>query len=105
MLDSLHGCSELVTLTLGDTGRRETGIPVAAVSRLAAACRKLLKLFVHTTAANSQAMLDALHPTELGSDSGGEPRTVWLYVPDPVLSQLRRPPAGSRIGLGRWVQQ
>ena len=39
--------------------------------RLAVACRKLYQLFLHTTAANSQAVLDALHAADLGSDSDG----------------------------------
>ena len=102
MLDSLHGCSELAVLRLGHPERPQTAIPVAAVSRVAAACRKLYKLHVHTAAANCQAVPDFLLQTDLGSGSDGKPRAVWLCVPG--TEELRRPPADSRIKLYRWVK-
>ena len=49
--------------------------------RLAVACRKLSVLYLHTTAANSQAVLDALHVADLGRMSDGRPRTFGLYIP------------------------
>ena len=49
--------------------------------RLAVACRKLGDLYLHTTAANSQAVLDALHAADLGRDSDGRPRTIELAIP------------------------
>ena len=49
--------------------------------RLAVACRELGDLFLHTTVANSQAVLDALHAADLGSDSYGDPRTIELAIP------------------------
>ena len=49
--------------------------------RLAVACRKLWQLSLHTTAANSQAVLDALHAADLGRRSDGDPRTIELVIP------------------------
>ena len=103
MLDSLHGCSDLKELCLGDLERPlETAIPAAAVSRLVVACRKLEKVYLHTTAANNQDVLDALLRTDFGSDSGGNRRTVKLVVPDPVYSKTEKPPFNSRITLCIW---
>ena len=107
MLDSLHGCSELKELCLGDLERPlETAIPAASVSRLVLACRKVKEMFLHTTtAANSQDVLDALFHTELGSDSGGNRRTIKLFVPCPVYYKTDRLPWNSRITLGKWAKK
>ena len=75
-----------VTRSNGSLKRRSGGdylhfIITVLCYRLAVACRKLYRLFLHTTVANSQAVLDALHAADLGSDSDGRPRTFRLWVP------------------------
>ena len=103
MLDSLQSCSGLRYLRLGTIqGPPEATVTAAAVSRLAVACRGLSELCIHTTAANGQALVDALHRTELGRDGAGNARLIRLGIPDPVYSQLRSPPSGSRITLAKW---
>ena len=75
-----------VTRSNGSLKRRSGGdylhfIITVLCYRLAVACRKLEWLRLHTTAANSQAVLDALHAANLGSGSWGRPRTIVLWVP------------------------
>ena len=106
LLQSLSACTELTQLYLGDFEQpTEVAISAAAISRLAVVCRKLFKLWVHTTAANAQAVLDALLQADLGSDSRGRPRAIEFIVPEPACSKLRKPPSESRITLWRWVEE
>ncbi|KAF0292841.1 hypothetical protein FJT64_009213 [Amphibalanus amphitrite] len=85
VLSALHGCSQLDTVQLKDT-RPLTDIPaltqseVAAVSRMAVTCRKLKTLLIGSSTENCQAVLTALHETDLGCDSG-QARTINLGFP------------------------
>ncbi|XP_043243561.1 uncharacterized protein LOC122392580 isoform X2 [Amphibalanus amphitrite] len=103
VLSALHVCSQLDTLLLFDT-RPLTDIPaltqseVAAVSRMAVTCRKLYRLFIGSSTENCQAVLTALHDTDLGCDSG-QSRTINLCVPKSAYDQLTKPPKGSKICL------
>ena len=101
MLDSLHGCSGLTELRLGGIERPEAAIPAAAICTLAAANGNLSTLYIDTTLAHSQAVLDALLQADLSNASNGKTRTVRFYVPDPVHTQLKGPPTGSRVILER----
>ncbi|XP_043243576.1 uncharacterized protein LOC122392591 [Amphibalanus amphitrite] len=95
VLAALHGCSQLDTLELEDT-RPLADIPaltqseVAAVSRMAVTCRKLKTLFISSSTENCQAVLTALHETDLGCDSGLS-RTIELYVPKSIEDEIERP--------------
>ncbi|XP_043245422.1 uncharacterized protein LOC122393465 [Amphibalanus amphitrite] len=101
VLSALHGCSQLDTVQLKDT-RPLTDIPaltqseVAAVSRMAVTCRKLYRLLLTSSLENCQAVLTALHDTDLGCDSG-QSRTINLCVPKSVYDKLTKPPNGSKI--------
>ncbi|XP_043201258.1 uncharacterized protein LOC122370061 [Amphibalanus amphitrite] len=101
VLSALHGCSQLDTVQLNDT-RRLTDIPalaqseVAVVSRMAVTCRKLETLYIKSSTENCQAVLTALHETDLGCD-GGQSRTITLYVPKSAYDKLTKPPNGSKI--------
>ncbi|XP_043245416.1 uncharacterized protein LOC122393460 [Amphibalanus amphitrite] len=102
-LSALHGCSQLDTVEFKDT-RPLTYIPaltqseVAAVCRMAVTCRKLYRLFLTSSLENCQAVLTALHETDLGCDSD-QSRTIELLVPKSVLDKLTKPPNGSKICL------
>ncbi|XP_043243571.1 uncharacterized protein LOC122392583 [Amphibalanus amphitrite] len=101
VLAALHGCSQLDTVELSDT-RPLTDIPaltqseVAAVSRMAVTCRKLYRLYIESSTENCQAVLTALHETDLGCDSG-QSRTIDFIVPKSVYDKLTKPPNGSKI--------
>ncbi|XP_043245425.1 uncharacterized protein LOC122393467 isoform X2 [Amphibalanus amphitrite] len=101
VLAALHGCSQLDTVQLNDT-RRLTDIPaltqsdVAAVSRMAVTCRKLKTLFISSSIKNRQAVLTALHETDLGCDNS-QSRTINFKVPKSVYDKLTKPPNGSKI--------
>ncbi|KAF0314721.1 hypothetical protein FJT64_000080 [Amphibalanus amphitrite] len=89
VLDSLSGCPRLEYLTLGDLQRpAETAFTAAAVSRLVKSCRKLDRLYLHCTADTTRAVLTALKKADLGRDSDGRPRIIWLWVPAPDLDEL-----------------
>ncbi|XP_043201266.1 uncharacterized protein LOC122370068 [Amphibalanus amphitrite] len=100
-LAALHCCSQLDTLVLYDT-RPLADIPaltqseVAAVCRMALTCRKLKTLAISSSTENCQAVLTALHETDLGCDSG-QSRTINLWVPKSVYDKLTKPPNGSQI--------
>ncbi|XP_043245419.1 uncharacterized protein LOC122393463 [Amphibalanus amphitrite] len=102
-LSALHGCSQLDTLEFKDT-RPLADIPaltqseVAAVSRMAVTCRKLKTLFLTSSLENCQAVLTALHETDLGRDSG-QSRTIDLLVPKSLYDKLTKPPKRSKICL------
>ncbi|XP_043199735.1 uncharacterized protein LOC122369231 isoform X2 [Amphibalanus amphitrite] len=104
-LEALHGYRRLYALTLRDP-RPVTDIPaltpseVAAVSRLAATCRKLYILFLTSSPENCQTVLSALLETDLGLTDSGRRRTISLKVPEPVYRELRLPPHGSQISVG-----
>ncbi|XP_043215755.1 uncharacterized protein LOC122378584 [Amphibalanus amphitrite] len=106
VLAALHVCSLLHTLELLDK-RSPTDIPaltqseVAAVSRMAVTCRKLYRLFIGSSTENCQAVLTALHETELGCDVG-QIRTINLYIPLSVLDKLTERPNGSKICLSNF---
>ena len=104
MLDSLHGCSQLEYLCLGGIqGPPEMTISVAAVLRLLVACGGLYQVNIHTTAASSQALIDALHQTDLGRDGCGDLRSICLGIPGPIYRQLTlRQPSHSRISVTDW---
>ncbi|KAF0291242.1 UPF0612 protein [Amphibalanus amphitrite] len=95
VLAALHGCSQLDTLELQDT-RSLTDIPaltqseVAAVSRMAVTCRKLNRLFLTSSLENCQAVLTALHETDLGCDSG-QSRTIELWVAKSIEDEIEKP--------------
>ncbi|KAF0299619.1 hypothetical protein FJT64_027703 [Amphibalanus amphitrite] len=90
VLDSLSGCPGLQTLTLGDLQRpAETAFTAAAYTRLVKSCRKLWSLYLHCTADTGRAVLTALKEADLGRDSDGEPRTIWLIVPEELYRQLK----------------
>ena len=102
MLGSLHDCSELKKLILGNVDRPlETAIPAAAMCRLVLACRKLKHVCLHTTTANNQDVLDALVQTDLGSDSGGNRRSLALVVPSHVYIKTELPVVG-QVALRAW---
>ncbi|XP_043243573.1 uncharacterized protein LOC122392585 [Amphibalanus amphitrite] len=92
---ALHGCSQLDTVQLSDT-RPLTDIPaltqseVAAVRRMAVTCRKLKNLHLTSSLENRQAVLTALHVTDLGYD-GGQSRTITLYVPKSIKDEIEEP--------------
>ncbi|KAF0309937.1 hypothetical protein FJT64_018976 [Amphibalanus amphitrite] len=89
VLDSLSGCPGLLRLTLGDLQRpAETAFTAAAVTRLVKSCRKLCALYLHCTADTGRAVLTALKEADLGRDSDGEPRTIYLSVPEELYRQL-----------------
>ncbi|XP_043245412.1 uncharacterized protein LOC122393459 isoform X2 [Amphibalanus amphitrite] len=91
VLSALHGCSQLDTLDLQDT-RSLTDIPaltqseVAAVCRMAVTCRKLKNLYLTSSLENRQAVLTALHETDLGCNSG-QARTINFNVSKSFLDK------------------
>ncbi|XP_043243578.1 uncharacterized protein LOC122392593 [Amphibalanus amphitrite] len=103
VLAALHGCSQLDTVQLSDT-RPLADIPaltqseVAAVSRIAVTCRKLKNLHLTSSLENRQAVLTALHETDLGFD-GGQSRTIYLWVSKSVYDKLTKPPNDSKVSL------
>ncbi|XP_043243577.1 uncharacterized protein LOC122392592 [Amphibalanus amphitrite] len=103
VLAALHVCCQLDTVQLKDT-RPLTDIPaltqseVAAVSRMAVTCRKLKTLLIGSSTENYQAVLTALHETDLGCDSG-QSRTIDFKVPKSVYDKLTKPPKRSKISL------
>ncbi|KAF0314139.1 hypothetical protein FJT64_015396 [Amphibalanus amphitrite] len=89
VLDSLSGWPGLKVLTLGDLQRpAETAFTAAAVTRLVKSCRKLEFLYLHCTADTTRAVLTALKKADLGRDSDGRPRTIYLSVPGELYDQL-----------------
>ncbi|XP_043240036.1 uncharacterized protein LOC122390794 [Amphibalanus amphitrite] len=102
-LAALHGCSGLEVLRLTADPRPLTDIPalteseVAAVCRMAKACRKLQYLYLTSSAVNCQAVLAALLKTGLGCTDRGQCRYISLYVPRAVLGRLSKPPDGSNV--------
>ncbi|XP_043201257.1 uncharacterized protein LOC122393461 [Amphibalanus amphitrite] len=107
VLSALHGCSQLDTVQLSDT-RPLADIPalaqseVAAVSRMAVTCRKLYRLYIKSSTENCQAVLTALHETDLGCDSD-QSRIIYLRVPESAYDKLTEPPNGSKIYLGSYT--
>ncbi|KAF0292842.1 UPF0612 protein [Amphibalanus amphitrite] len=103
VLAALHVCCQLDTVQLKDT-RPLTDIPaltqseVAAVSRMAVTCRKLKTLLIGSSTENYQAVLTALHETDLGCDSG-QSRTIDFKVPKSVYDKLTKPPKRSKMCL------
>ncbi|XP_043241007.1 uncharacterized protein LOC122391282 [Amphibalanus amphitrite] len=98
VLDSLSGCPGLWCLTLGDRQRpAETAFTAAAYTRLVKSCRQLQYLYLHCTADTTRAVLTALKEADLGRDSDGERRTIYLSVPGELCRQLKSQE-------GRWVK-
>ncbi|KAF0287480.1 hypothetical protein FJT64_014080 [Amphibalanus amphitrite] len=101
VLDSLSGCPGLGVLILGDRQRpAETAFTAAAYTRLVKSCRGLRYLFLHCTAETGRAVLTALKEADL-QYSDGEPRIIYLHVPEELYRQLKRQ-GGGRVWVCQW---